>query len=128
MILDSSAIVAIVIQERGVDLVVEKLRRAEVRAVNAVTLAETGIVLQARLGVDPQPILDRFLREFDVAIVEFGDAHWREAVDAYRRFGRGRHPAALNFGDCLAYATARVSGRPLLFVGGDFTRTDVQIA
>ena len=128
MILDSSAIVAIVTQERGAELIVEKLRRAEVRAVNAATLAETGIVLQARLGVEPQSILDRFLRDFDVAIVDFGDQHWREAVDAYRRFGRGRHPAALNFGDCLAYATARVSGRPLLFVGGDFARTDVEIA
>ena len=128
MILDSSAIVAIVTQERGVELIVEKLRRAEVRAVSAATLAETGIVLQARLGVEPQPILDRFLRDFDVGIVDFGDEHWREAVDAYRRFGRGRHPAGLNFGDCLSYATARVSGRPLLFVGGDFARTDVEIA
>jgi len=96
--------------------------------VNAATLAETGIVLQRRLGVEPQAILDRFLRDFDVAVVEFGDAHWREAVDAYRRFGRGRHPAALNFGDCLSYATARLSDRPLLFVGDDFARTDVQIA
>jgi len=128
LILDSSAIVAVITEELGAEWIVEKLRRADVRGVNAATLAETGIVLQRRLGVEPQAILDRFLRDFDVAVVEFGDAHWREAVDAYRRFGRGRHPAALNFGDCLSYATARLSDRPLLFVGDDFARTDVQIA
>ncbi len=128
MILDSSVIVAIVTQEPGVELIVEKLRKAEVRAVSAATLAEAGIVLQARLALDPQAIIDRFLRDFDVAVIAFGDEHWREAVDAYRRFGRGRHAAALNFGDCLSYATARLAGEPLLFVGADFARTDLQIA
>ncbi len=128
MIVDSSVIVAIVTQERGVELIVEKLRKAEVRAVGAATLAEAGIVLQARLALDPQVIIDRFLRDFDIAVVAFGDEHWREAVDAYRRFGRGRHAAALNFGDCLSYATARLAGEPLLVVGADFARTDLPIA
>jgi ribonuclease VapC len=107
---------------------VEKLRGTDVVGVSAATLAETAIVLQARLAVDAQAVVDRFVRDFDLEVVAFGDQHWREAVEAYRRFGRGRHRAALNFGDCLSYATARVSGQPLLFVGGDFAQTDVQIA
>lgn len=128
MILDSSVIVAVITEEPGAAQIIERLRSAEVIAVGAATLVETGIVLQRRLPVDAQAIVDRFLREFDVAIVAFGDEHWREAVDAYRRFGRGRHPAALNFGDCLSYATARLAGEPLLFVGADFARTDLRIA
>ena len=55
----------------------------------------------------------------------FGEAHWREALAAYRRFGRGRHRANLNFGDCLSYAVARLAGEPLLFVGDDFAATDL---
>lgn len=58
----------------------------------------------------------------------FGEAHWREAVEAYRRFGKGRHPAGLNFGDCLTYATAKLAGEPLLFVGEDFPATDLEAA
>jgi ribonuclease VapC len=117
-----------VLQEPGAEVILEKLRGAQVVGVSAATLAETAIVLQARLPVDAQAVIDRFVGDFDVEVVDFGDRHWREAVDAYRRFGRGRHRAALNFGDCLSYATARVSGQPLLFVGGDFAHTDVQIA
>ena len=116
------------LQEQGAEQIVEKLRGADLIGVSAATLAETAIVLQARLSVDAQTVVDRFVRDFDVDVVDFGDQHWREAVDAYQRFGRGRHRAALNFGDCLSYATARVSGQPLLFVGGDFAETDVEIA
>lgn len=66
-----------------------------------------------------------FLRAFDVAQIPFDEPHWRAALDAQRRYGRGRHPAALNFGDCLSYAVAKVTGRPLLFAGDDFSRTDI---
>ena len=89
---------------------------------------EVGIVLASRLGVEPQALLDRFQRDFGIAPVSFGEEHWRQALDAFRRFGKGRHPAALNFGDCLSYATAKVAGQPLLFVGDDFRRTDVRPA
>jgi ribonuclease VapC len=68
------------------------------------------------------------LDELDIQEVPFGEIHWREAVDAYRRFGKGRHPPALNFGDCMAYAVARPAGEPLLFVGDDFALTDVTLA
>jgi ribonuclease VapC len=128
LILDSSAIVAMVTRERSFETLLEKLRRADLVGVGAPTLAETGIVLHARLGIDAQALLDRFLRDFEVMVLDFSDLHWREAVEAYQRFGRGRHPAGLNYGDCLSYATARLAGQPLLFVGEDFGRTDVAVA
>src|SRR5262249_58355926 len=66
----------------------------------------------ARLRRDPRDLIVRLLDEFGVEVVPFGDAHWKEAVDAYQRFGRGRHKAQLNFGDCLTYAVARLAGEP----------------
>src|SRR2546422_564477 len=72
--------------------------------------------------------LRRFLQESGLVPIPFGEAHWREAVEAYARFGRGRHRAGLNFGDCLSYATARLAGRPLLCVGDDFKKTDLALA
>ncbi len=128
MILDTSVIVAIVLREPGYEELVGKLRSAGAIGIGTPNLAEAGIVLSARLGVEPQAVLDRFLRDFGVVPVVFGEQHWREAVDAYRRFGKGRHPAALNFGDCLSYAAARVADHPLLFVGDDFRHTDVEAA
>jgi ribonuclease VapC len=92
------------------------------------TLAETGIVLHARLGSGVNGLLERMLDELGIDEIPFGEIHWREAVDAYRRFGRGQHPAGLNFGDCLTYAAARLTGEPLLFVGEDFSRTDLERA
>lgn len=126
MILDTSVIVAIVLREPGYEDLVGKLRSAGAVGIGTPTLAEAGIVLSARLGIEPQAVLDRFLRDFGVVPVVFGEQHWREALDAFRRFGKGRHPAALNFGDCLSYAAARVAAHPLLFVGDDFPRTDVE--
>lgn len=128
MILDTSVIVAIALREPGYEDLVEKLRSADAVGIGTPTLAEAGIVLASRLGVEPQALLDRFIRDFGVVPVAFGEQHWREALDAYRRFGKGRHPAALNFGDCLSYAAARVADHPLLFVGNDFPRTDIEAA
>ena len=128
MILDSSVIVAIVHRESGYTDLVETLAAADTLAIATPTLLESGIVIEARLGVDAQAILDRFLTDFEVARIPFGEHHWREALAAYRRYGRSRHPAALNFGDCIAYATARLADEPLLFVGEDFAHTDIASA
>jgi ribonuclease VapC len=128
VILDTSVVVAITLREPGYEALVAKLRSANTLGIGAPTLTETGMVLSARLGVEPQALLDRFLRDFGVVPVAFGDPHWREALEAFRRFGKGRHPAALNFGDCLSYAAARLAGHPLLFVGDDFSRTDIAVA
>ena len=97
-------------------------------AAGAPALAEAGIVLSARVGVGAFAGLDGLLVAADMIIIEFGPDHWREAVDAWFRFGRGRHPAGLNFGDCLTYAAARIAGLPLLAKGDDFPRTDLVLA
>lgn len=128
MILDSSAIVAIALRESGYEELVGKMRAANTLGVGTPTLTEAGMVLSSRLGVEPQALLDRFLRDFGVIPVVFGEQHWREALDAFRRFGKGRHPAGLNFGDCLSYAAAKLANLPLLFVGGDFSKTDIGAA
>ena len=128
MILDSSAILAILLREPGFEPLVEKLASATAAGVGAPTLAETGIVLSARIRGESRGLLAAFLAETDVAVVPFGDVHWRAAVDAFRRYGKGRHRAGLNFGDCMAYATAKLADQPLLCTGADFTRTDLQVA
>lgn len=126
MIVDSSAILAIVFQEVGFEALLDSLENAPGAAAGTPTLAETGIVLQARLGDGAHGLLERMVDELGIQEVTFGEIHWREAMDAYRRFGKGRHPAALNFGDCMAYAVAKLSGEPLLFTGNDFGLTDLE--
>ncbi|MDQ2877098.1 MAG: type II toxin-antitoxin system VapC family toxin [Actinomycetota bacterium] len=128
MIVDSSALVAITFREPGHQELIAKLASAVSAGIGTPTLAETGIVLASRLRNDPRDLLVRLLGEFGIAEVPFGDEHWREAVDAYLRFGRGRHKAQLNFGDCLTYAVARLANEPLLFVGNDFAATDLDLA
>jgi ribonuclease VapC len=128
MIVDSSAILAIVFREPGYEAVLERLETASAAAAGAPTLAETAIVLSARLRRDARGLLERLLQELRIQSVPFSDEHWRAAHDAYLRFGKGRHPARLNFGDCLSYATAKLAHQPLLFVGRDFAKTDVTAA
>lgn len=128
MILDSSAIVAVVLREPGYELLLQKIAAAPNVAVGAPTLAEAGIVLSARLDRDARGMLTRFAHEGAIATIPFTDAHFGAAIEAWLRFGKGRHPAALNFGDCLAYATAFLEGEALLCFGDDFSRTDLQLA
>lgn len=128
MIVDSSALLAILFQEEGFEAVLERLLADPAPAAGAPTLAETGIVLAARAGEASRGMLERFLDETGIQEIPFGEIHWREAVAAWRRFGKGRHPAGLNFGDCLTYAVAALAGEPLLFVGEDFRRTDLEPA
>lgn len=128
MILDSSAIIALLLREPGHEPLYDLLASAESVGVGAPTAVETGIVLVARLGATGKSLLARFVQESEATVVPCGEEHWRVAVDAFLRFGRGRHPAALNFGDCHTYATARVAGRPLLCLGDDFAQTDLELA
>ena len=125
MILDSSALIALVFREPEAEQILDSLAEAEVAAIGAPTLAETGIVLGAKLGEASRAILSRLLEDLDLVVLPFTAAHGREAREAFLRFGRGRHPAGLNFGDCLTYATAKLAGQPLLFVGNDFSQTDL---
>jgi ribonuclease VapC len=126
MIVDSSAILAILFRQQGFEVYLDQLLSDPAPAVGAPTLAEIGIVLTARLGENASGLLERFLNELGIQEIPFGELHWREAVSAYRRFGQGRHEAALSFGDCLTYAVAALAGEPLLHAEGDFARTDLK--
>ncbi len=128
MILDTSAIVAIVFREAEEEEFLRKIGTAVAVGVGAPTLAETAIVLAARLGEESQRLLFLLVQRAGIVVVPFGTAHWQLASEAWLRYGRGRHPAKLNFGDCLAYATARLAGRPLLCKGDDFSKTDLALA
>ena len=128
MIVDSSAVIAVLLRQLGHEAMLERLGREPDAGIGAPTLAETGVVLAARLGVAGRTILARFLQESGLVVVPFGEEHWSVAVDAFLRFGKGRHPAALNFGDCLTYATARLADEPLLCLGDDFAKTDLVLA
>jgi len=127
MILDSSAIIAVLLQEPGYQRLVAAMASAEVLSVGAPTLAETGLVLISRLGPTATEVLLRMLTDLDVNVKPFDAHHWPVAADAFDRFGKGRHPAGLNFGDCLAYAIARTADQPLLCVGDDFRQTDLTL-
>ena len=128
MILDASALIAIVLDEPEREILVAKINAADTIAVGAPTLVEAGIVLSARAGQDVSAVLMELLASADGIVIEFGQRHWREAVSARGRFGKSRHPGGLNFGDCLTYATALVAGEPLLAKGDDFAQTDIPLA
>ena len=128
MIIDTSAVIAMIFKEDGYMDLIDKMMEAEYLGIGTATLAETGIVLYARLEAKGRMLLARFLQEAGIVQIPFGEDHWREAVNAYEKFGRSRHPAKLNFGDCLSYATAKLAEQPLLYVGKDFNKTDLEKA
>jgi len=126
--LDSSALVAILFAEPGYLELVDCILDADRAGVGAPTLAETGLVFLGRRGGRNAEAVSGLIEELGVVVQPFGAAEWVIAVEAFRRFGRGRHPASLNFGDCLAYAVAKSSRDSLLFVGSDFSKTDIKPA
>ncbi len=128
MIIDSSALVAIALGEPTAGALVLALAAAASPAIGAPTAAETSLVLEHRFPGRGHDILRAMLSRFAITVLPFPPDLWSAAHAAYARFGRGRHPAALNFGDCLCYAVCRASGQPLLFVGHDFTQTDLVAA
>lgn len=128
MILDSSALIAILFAEPGYLDLVDHILEADRAGVGAPTLAETSLVFIGRRAGRHAGAVERLIEELGVSVLPFGPAEWPIAVEAFRRFGRGRHAAALNFGDCLAYATAKSSRDTLLYVGGDFSKTDIKPA
>ena len=128
MTLDSSALVAIIFAEAGYLDLVDRVLESDHARIGAPTLTETSIVVAARTGKPMAGVVEGLVEEMGIAVVPFGESEWRAAREAYLRFGRGRHPAGLNFGDCLAYATARVARDRLLFVGKDFAKTDIDAA
>jgi ribonuclease VapC len=127
VIVDASALLSLVFGEPVADAIEDRLESADALGIGAPTLTEMSLVLGSRLGRDPMPLLGRLLQEFAIVVVPFGEAHWAEATEAFMRYGRGRHPAGLNFGDCMTYAVASLSGQPLLAVGDDFPQTDLEV-
>lgn len=127
MILDTSAVIAVLQNEESAPRLVAALENEPVRRMSAATLVEAGIILQARFGDHGERELDLFVQRAHVEIIPVTEEHAEYARSAYRRFGRGRHAAGLNFGDCFAYALARALDEPLLSVGEDFARTDVRV-
>ena len=126
LVLDTSAIIALLTGEPDAPRIFTVLEQAEARGVGAPTLSETGLVLGTKLGFS-QRLLHRFIQEFSVTVMPFSDPHWQTAVMAYERYGKGRHPAKLNFGDCLSYACAKLVKQPLLCKGNDFVQTDLEL-
>ena len=128
MILDASAVLAILLKEPGFEDLLDAIGRAPAVAIGAPTLVESGIVVAARLGPKARDLAAGMVREAEVEVIPFAEDHGVVAVDAFLRYGKGRHRANLNFGDCLSYAVATLAARPLLFVGEDFRYTDIVAA
>ena len=128
MVIDSSALLSMFLKEPRHQEYFEKISLAAIAVVGAPTLLETTMVLSARTGRDARGAIARSLRQLQVQVVPFTEVHFEVATDAFLRYGKGRHPAALNFGDCMSYAMAALAGLPLLYTGNDFAQTDIQRA
>lgn len=128
MIIDTSAVIAILAGEPDAAHYAQLIEQDPSPRIGTPALLEASIVLTRWFGETAEAALDAFVRESGAEIVAFDLPQLRAAQDAYRRFGKGRHAAALNFGDCMSYALAHVCDEPLLFKGEDFGHTDVQAA
>ncbi len=127
MVIDSSALIAIVLGEPERRRFIEAITAADVRLVAASTMFEASMVALSRTETRLRDLRD-FCARGELETVPFGPEHVDLAIDAFRRYGRGRHPAGLNFGDCFSYALAKATGEPLLFKGDDFSQTDIKRA
>ncbi len=127
MVLDTSAILAILFNETEAPLFAEMMSKDPKRLLSAGTALELMIVIEARKGELGGRELDLLLHRAKIDIVPFDSEQAEIARNAWRRFGKSNHSANLNFGDCFAYALAKISGEPLLFKGNDFNQTDVEI-
>jgi ribonuclease VapC len=128
MVIDTSALVAILLREPEAIRFEECIALATVRLISAVTRVELSFVIEGRKGEAGRADIDRLLRTGRFEIVAVTPQHAEIAAEAFRRFGKGRHRAALNIGDSFAYALAIATGHRLLFKGDDFGRTDVRCA
>ncbi len=126
MVLDASALVAIILGEPGAPALELAIERDDVRLVSAATVVEAGIVVESRLGPEGARSLDRALAAVDASIVPVDAEQAREARLAWSDYGKGRHAAALNLGDCFTYALALLQGEPVLATGDEFARAGLE--
>ena len=128
MVVDTSALVAILLREPDADRIDRTLADAPMRLMSAVTRVELSLVIEGRYGEAGRMDIERLLNDARIEIAAVTPQQADIAIDAFRRFGKGRHRAALNIGDCFSYALARAIDQPLLFKGNDFSHTDIRPA
>lgn len=128
MVIDTSAVAAILFDEPDHRRFDEAIETAEIRLMSAVNRVELAFVIEGRKRAAGRELLERFFRLSGTEIVAVTPQHAEIAIDAFRRYGRGRHRACLNIGDCFAYALAAATGEKLLFKGNDFLHTDIRSA
>ena len=128
MIVDASALVAIIQEEPDAELLIDRLEIDGRRSTHGISLFETVVAVARESRREPdvaERTVRRFLARADIAILAIGSREASAALDAFSRYGKGRHPAKLNMGDCFSYACAKVRGVPLLYKGDDFAKTDL---
>ncbi len=125
MVIDTSAIVAILLSEPEARRFAEAIEAGSPRMMSAASVLEASIVVETRRGEPAGRELDLLIHRAGIDVVPVDESQIEIARAAWRRFGKGRHPAALNYGDCFAYALAKATGSPLLYKGDDFAKTDL---
>jgi len=125
MVIDTSAMVAILLREADAARFDAALAEPDEHLMSAVTWVELAIVIESRKGARGRADLKHLMQDAEISIVAVTPDQAEMAIAGFRRFGKGRHPAALNLGDCFAYALSKASDQPLLFKGGDFAQTDI---
>ncbi len=128
MIVDSSALLAVLFNERDAEVYARAITVADECRISAANFVEVAIVVEAQTQKSGSRQFDAFIRRAGIVIEPVTEDHAHAARQAYTDFGKGRHPAGLNFGDCFAYALAKATGEPLLFKGKDFKKTDITSA
>jgi ribonuclease VapC len=128
VIVDTSALLAILLDEKEADAFSDLLIKSDECLLSAVSFVEASIIAESKGGDGSVRQLDAFLRTAGISIEPMTEEHALAARQAYSDYGKGRHPAGLNLGDCFSYALAKVTGRPLLFKGNDFRKTDIEPA
>ncbi|HEX3954151.1 MAG TPA: type II toxin-antitoxin system VapC family toxin [Stellaceae bacterium] len=125
MVIDTSALVAILLREPDADRLGQSLADASVRLMSAVTRVELSFVIEGRYGEAGRADVEHLINDARIELAAVTPQQAEIAIDAFRRFGKGRHRAALNIGDCFSYALAKATDQPLLFKGNDFAHTDI---
>lgn len=125
MVIETSALVAILLEEPEASAFLEVMASGSTLLLSAVSLLEASLVLQTRKDAPIYEELQLFIEESGIVVVPFSHAHAEIAHEAWKRYGKGRHRASLNFGDCCSYALAKSTGEPLLYKGEDFRHTDL---
>ncbi|MBT3345215.1 MAG: type II toxin-antitoxin system VapC family toxin [Gemmatimonadetes bacterium] len=127
MVIDTSAVIAILFGEVDAGRFSEAIEADPVRLMSAASILEACLVVESELGEEGSRELDLLLLKVGIETVAFNEEQLQVARHAFREYGKGHHPAGLNYGDCFSYALSRTSGEPLLFKGNDFAKTDVTI-